>query len=359
MTDRVAIFLDDSELEPREDVGAALVEAAEEAGVSVTVGWDEPGRASIVFAFDEVALARAPSGAFRVAVLPAFDASWRDPAADAVFVSHEAIASRLDARARRRAHVVGPIAPPGFGREASEAGAAELDLAREGPVVVVLPSAVMAMGPTPLLVQLSLVGAPASFLFDVGRDPELAEAVRTFGRGHVGEGSRVGLFASEEQKRLFARADLVVGTGSDVALAAAVGAGAGLVVLEPGGATGALEASGCAVVAKGGSTLAVALDEALARSEALCQRARALEASDGARRALAKARELAVRPAPTRPQGLPTGIEWLPGEGELPGLVAAAELAEPAAPSLASEPEGPSLDERIEAELAALKKRLD
>lgn len=359
MSESVVVLVSETDPEPREDVAAALLAAAAEAELEASVvGPGEPSPpASIALAMDAAALERAPAGAFRVAVLPAFATDWRDPVADAVFVSHEGIASRLSARARRHAHVVGPIAPPGFVPE----GATELERELEGAVVVLLPSAVMAGGPTPVFVQLSLVGAPATFLFDVGRDVELAEALRTFGSGHLGEESRVGLFSSERQRALFARADVVVGEGDDLALAAALGAGSPVVALDPGPGGVALTGTGAAVLAPKAAMLAVALDEALGRHDELAEAARAIDAPGGAARLLEKARALAAGPAEApRPEGLPEGIEWLATEAELGEALR--RSAEGSPPGLAEDPapaaDEPSLDDRIEAELAALKKSL-
>lgn len=358
MTDAIVVLVSETDPEPCDDVAGALMAAAEAAEVQATlVGPGEPSpAAAIAFAMDPASLERAPAGAFRVAVLPAYRTDWLDPVADAVFVAHEAIASRLGARARRHAHVVGPVAAPGFDAEADTTP--EL----EGAVVVVLPSAVMAQGPTPIFVQLSLVGAPATFLFDVGRDVELAEALRTFGSGHLGEESRVGLFPSDRQRALFRRADVVVGTGGDVALTAALAAGTPVVAVEPGLASEALSATGAAVLAPSAAMLSVALDEALGRSDELAEAAAALEAGAAAARLLEKARELAAGTAePPRPEGLPNGIEWLPTEKELGDrLIRTAggdpENADP--PEEPPKPDEPTLDERIEAELEALKKSL-
>lgn len=360
MTDSIVVLVSELDPEPRDDVAAALIAAAEAAEIPATlVGPGETApAATVAFAFDPSSLEHAPAGAFRVAVLPAFATDWREPVADAVLVAHEEVAARLGARARRHAHVVGPIAPPGFVDEAEGEGDGDL----EGAVVVLLPSAVMALGPTPLFVQLSLVGAPASFLFDVGRDVELADALRTFGAGHLGEESRVGLFSSERQQALYRRADVVVGAGYDLALAAALGAGTPVVAVEPERASEALAATGAAVLAPSGAMVSVALDEALGRHDELTEAAVRLEAAGGAARALEQALELAAgKGEPPRAEGLPAGIEWLPTERELgERLIRTAEgTAEPADDSQPPEaPDEPSLEDRIEAELEALKKKL-
>ncbi len=357
MTDAIVVLVSETDPEPCDDVAGALVAAAQAAELEVTlVGPGEPSPpAAIAFAMDAPSLERAPAGAFRVAVLPAYRTDWLEPVADAVFVAHDEIASRLAARARRHAHVVGPIAPPGFTPDTG----VELEL--DGAVVVVLPSAVMAQGPTPIFVQLSLVGAPATFLFDVGRDVELAEALRTFGSGHLGEESRVGLFPSDRQRELFRRADVVVGTGGDIALAAALGAGTPVVAVDPGAASEALTATGAVVLAPSAAMLSVALDEALGRSDELAEAAAALEAPSAAVRLLERARALAAGSGQSpRPEGLPDGIEWLPTEKELGDrLIRTAgghgsDTDEPMKPN----DEEPSLDDKIEAELAALKKSL-
>ena len=355
MTDSIVVLVSERDPEPRDDVAAALVAAAEAAELEVAVvgpGEPSPG-ATVAFAMDPASLARAPAGAFRVALLPAYRSDWLDPSADAVFVAADVIAARLSARARRHACVLGPVAPPGFADEV------EGDAALEGAVVALLPSAVMAQGPTPLFVQLSLVDGPASFLFDVGRDVELAEALRTFGSGHLGEESRVGLFPSELQRALYRRADVVVGAADDLAIVAALAAGTPVVALGPGAAGEALDATGAAVLAPSVPMLSVALDEALGRQATLAAAARALDAAGGATRALAKARGLASGKGRPRPKGLPSAIEWLPTGKELGERLLRAAAGDD--PGRADDSRGlaePSLEDTIEAELAALKKSL-
>lgn len=357
MTDSIVVLVAETDPEPREDVAAALLAAAEAAGIEATLVGPGEGApaATVAFALDPTSLERAPAGAFRVALLPAFATDWHDPQADAVLVAHEEVAARLGARARRHVEVIGPVAPPGFALDGDAT-----DDALVGAVVVLLPSAVMAVGPTPLFVQLSLVGAPASFLFDVGRDVELTDALRTFGTGHLGDESRVGLFSSDRQRALYRRADVVVGAGDVVALAAAFGAGTPVVALDAG-ASEALVATGAAVLAASGSMLSVAIDEALGRHDALAEAAGELEAAAGAERAiergLALANAASAGEAPLA-EGLPKGIEWLPTERELgEQLIRTAEGSGSKPPGEPPADE-PSLEDKIEAELEALKKSL-
>ena len=209
----LVVLSSETEPSPRRAIAPALVAAAQDAGLeAVAVGPGQPvPPATLAIALDERALERAPAGAYRVALPASFDPTWQDPAADAVLVAHRSLADRLAPGARRRAHVVGPVGPALEPLEPDE----ELP----PPVVAIAPDVVLAVGPTPLLVQLSLVSARVTFLFAVGEDVELAEALRTFGAGHVSDGSRAGLFASEDEARVLGRAAVWVGTptGGDLA----------------------------------------------------------------------------------------------------------------------------------------------
>ncbi len=153
---------------------------------------------------------------------------------------------------------------------------------------------------------------------------------------------------------------MVVGGGDDLALAAALGAGTPVVAVDAEEVAEALAATGAAVLAPSGAMVSVALDEALGRQGELAKAAEALDAAGGAERALRQALALAAdRGEEPRAEGLPEGIEWLPTERELgEQLIRTAEGATEPEPSPSGPSDDAALEERIDAELEALKKKL-
>lgn len=268
----------------------------------------------LVYAFDAASLehaarARVPS---RIAVLPRFDTRFGGEldAAHGIAVVHERVRDALPSHLRARAHVVGPLAPPSFAPRADRRAARRAAGLDERPVVLVPAPLLESLGATTLLLQLDLVGAEATYLFDVGMDVEAAEAIRRVVPTHDLDAA---LFAREpESGRHWALADVVLGQARGEEVPLALASGAGLVLLRGGdrSMTDALVAADVAVVAEVPSVLAVAIDEALGRADTLSAAARAMDAAGSAARLLALGDELRARPRTAAlPAGLPRGLE--------------------------------------------------
>jgi len=362
MTDRTARVLDARDERPR--FADALAVAAE-VEVEHPDHLETPlssGDVAICFDPHSLEIART-SEARGVAMLPSFDLRWRagfDAAleeADRVLCAHEALVAALPERARSKARVCGPLAPPGF-VGSKDRGALREELGLHRPTVLVTAVPLMeAVGATPLLMQLGLAKGPLSFLFDVGLDAEVAGGLRALAPQHELDAY---LFAhTDDAARYYQSADLVLTVPRSEAVSMALGVGAGLVLLSGGEEPEVLRAlEPCASDAGAVATLAVALDDGVERRFALRGVAADYDASGNAERALAMALDDEATSAKpdsrsSLPPGLPKGLERV-GEGR-----AASPEAHDEPPSTDDDDDAPSLDDRIEAELAALKKSLE
>lgn len=320
-------------------------------------------RAEVAVVLDPASLevARRASVPKVVVLWPFLSGAWEgELEADLVLVSHEVLvhdAVRAGV-SRRRVVVVGPVAPDGWAAsEDREALLEARELDGERPVVVVRADALDRDDLAPGLVQLSLVSRDAQWLFDVGRDPELARALRR----HVpGYGLDARMFADgEEALACYQAADLVLGRFDGAEAARAFAVGAGLVSMPPRRAQARLahvvETSRLAAIADAAPTLAVTLDAALAPAalETGRQVAEKLDAANGVARVVAEVRALLRGDrGGGLAAGLPQGLERLDD-----GDAAPREHTEPDAPE-PSAPNEDASDESIDAELDALREKL-
>lgn len=346
-------ILDERAGHPDALFSAALAEAAE-------VDARRPEGAAldgveVAYVFDPASLSHAAQAGvpLRIAVLPRFDPRFFGDleAAHAIAVAHERVRDALPSRLHARTHVVGPLAPPSFAPP-TDRRAAKLDAGLDDrPVVLVPATLVEDLGATTLLLQLDLVGARATYLFDVGVDVEAAEAIRRVVPTHDLDAA---LFAREpDAGRHWALADVVLGDARGVEAPLAMASGVGLVLLRSDRLmTEALVSAEVAVAADVPSVLAVAIDDALARAEALGAAARELDAAGSAARLLALGAELRAQPrTQTLPAGLPRGLERIER--------IEARFERSAAGPEAPPPPDPRDDEGdIDRELEALKRRL-
>lgn len=337
MTDPIAIL----QTEP-DAFGARLAEVAD-ATLNELEG-------AIAICFDEESLRRAAEAgiAQRFAIVPGFGRfAGSARLARGCFTAHD----RMSAPDGIAAHAVGPIAPAGFALpEAADARRAEEKL--EGAVIVV-PGALVAEAGMTFLLQLSLVSAPVSWLFDVGHDAELARALRRSVPVHDLDASIFARGDAESGYWPLAHAAIAEAGSIDAVRALAVGAG---LVTMPGSreASRALEASGVSTPCDALGTLAVAVDTALGRADVAAQAARDLDVAGSAQRVVDLARRLAKEPTEAAvPSGLPVGLERLPRDPD-------ASPPEPGKPDASkSKPEKKDdLESQIDAELAALRKKI-
>ena len=337
-------------------LGSALegegAEAVVRTGVYASAPLPPDALAAVALDSDSLEHACQQGAGHCVAVPLAFDARWDDfGSADQVLLAHDRLVAVAVSRGARRSRVVvvGPIAPSGF-EPASDRAAVRAELGIEGswPLVLVPGTLVAAEGPVPLLLQLGLIDEEAHYVFDVGRDAVVADALRDQAPAHDLRAHMVA--TGEAAGRAWQAADLVLGhpLGSEIALALAVGAP---MVLLPGGRQGAaagdaLEASGVALEADALATLAVTLDQALG-ADALAGARQAvvdLHVEGSAERAArVMMREAMARDSRGPKRGLPKGLEALGELGDAPD----------AAPAPDSD-----LEARIDAELLELKSRL-
>ncbi len=368
---RLQIVVLDARPGPPDGVTEAIATAlANEPGINTARASEAPAvaaaseaharlhQADAAVALDSASLERARDAGIPLCgvVFPAFDLAWAEDLgrADLILVAHPSLADALVARGVSRAalEVVGPVAPAGWTPASDRLVVrAEVGLPHSGLVVVVPAAVIDEEGPTSLLVQLGLVGG-ATFLFDVGQDIETAETLRRVAPAHGISGY---LFAqSSETPRYWQAADMAIARsrGGEISRALAVGAP---VLLLPSGRTdevaaASLAATGAAVRAESMATLAVSLEQALEPSALHAARAAvsALDAPGTAERIAHVVRqgwEQRRDAGQLLPRGLPSGLEKLPDR----------PLARPSTHPGA---DGRDLDERIEAELKALKKKI-
>ncbi len=314
--------------------------------------------ARLAVALDARSVARArEAGVARVALfVPRFaldDDGARD--ADLVLVTNEALVDEARQRGIPVARVrdVGPVAPDGWSPVEDRAALrASLGPRADAPWIVVRADA-LEDDPAAALVQLSLVGADAVFLFDVGHDPALARALR---RRVPAYGLDALMFADAEALRCYRAADAVLGRidGPEAIRAIAVGAAfAGMPAkTDQLRVAHALETAGLVDVADALATLAVTLDRVLSVEalEAARSTAARHDAGHGAHRVADAIRQLARGEiATTSPSGLPTGLERL-SEPDQSGP----REEEPQPPPKKAD----QMDQRVDAELAALRRKL-
>lgn len=296
-----------------------------------------------------------------VALWSRLDADWDGELdADLVLVCHDALvddAVRLGVP-RKRVVPVGPVAPDGWSPADDRAALREArELPKETPIVVVRAEALARDDLAPALVQLSLVSREVLWLFDVGRDPELARSLRR----HVpGYGLDAIMFADgDEALPAYQLADLVLGSFDGPEAIRAFAVGAGLVSVPPRRdrlrLAHAVETAELAEVADAGPTLAVTLEAALAPTamEAARQASERLDAVNGVARVVAEVRALmrGERGGRGLPVGLPQGLERLSDAEEAPSRERPA--SEPPEPG-----SGGDLDEAVDEELERLREKL-
>jgi len=268
-----------------------------------------------------------------------------------VVVPHRRLGDELERRGMPRSRIVElPFWPPkGFVRD-PDAAARRKGLGLASRVVVVSGRLVEEVGAS-LLIQLALV-ADTSFLVDVAMDPELARALR---RSLPAYELDAWLFAGGDDAATYWQlADIVLAAPESDELARALGVGAGLCLL--GSARGVNELVEAARLARCATVTTLAVDlETLLLPEGLKASRLEVEAltggsAEGFWGAVGELVE-AVRTEPAA--GLPDGLERiLPFSGEIVESTPRPDIAP-------KSPPGPSdLDDRINDELAALKRSL-
>ncbi len=309
---------------------------------------------------DPGSLARAEEAgvALCAVVFPGFDLGWGGDLGDAdlVIVPHERLVAEAVRRGapRGRVEVAGPVAPKGY-VQAEDRGALrdELGLPADAPLVLVPAAILEEHGAEAVMVQLALADESTGYLFDVGLDAEAAETIRRLSPVH---GLSAWMFSEEPGSvRHWQAVDAVIARARGYEVARALAVGAPLVILPPGRsdrlAAETLEAIGVGSDAEVLATLAVAIDRTVG-AEALADAREAIGALDipySAGRVSDRVRAAwnARRAAPEeRPRGLPHGLEALPKD------------------DVHKAPAGPSsrldaLEDRIERELAELKRKLE
>lgn len=338
-------------------LGAALGEAV--------LGGDERSavleEADAVLALDAAALtaARTARVRVRIAVTRGLAARFDGSLADATHVAlpHAAAKARAGAHA---ALIVGLLSAeesaPQQTPEARSAARLAAGIDAESRVVVVDANELIDVGLRDLLIQLALAEPSPAVLFDVGDDVALATALRAELPGHALDAF---VFAGVDRTAQLPLADLALGRASGALVERAVLAG--LSVLPFPREDGADELALAVLLACGASSpprtmavLSVALDAALRTP----QHIRELDAASAAARLVDAAREAVVDVRAgrgPRAVGLPVGLERIGSRDDAPRAQAAAgePPRDPGPPR-----EEPDLDARLDAELAALKKRL-
>ena len=308
--------------------------------------------------------------------------------ADQVFVAQDALvpAAVRNGAPRDRIEVVGCIAPIGFAPvDDRDRACRVIDPALgDSRRLLITREALEVFGLETLLLQLSLVsgsagtdgaGAPrtpdrrrtpserpgsvekVSFLFEVGTDVALADALRQLIPVH---GLRAFMFGSaatgDDQglRRYLPLADRVIVVPESPKVLAALAAGAPLLCVDrrpPDAAVDGLESLGVADSVGSTATMAVAIEESLTPASLASARAQveALDLAGGAARVAAAVREVWRRRRRARlhrPSGLPSGLERLFTEGAVPG-------------PRPVDADDDRLAGAVERELAALKAKLD
>jgi hypothetical protein len=291
-------------------------------------------------------------------VFPGFDLAWGGDLADAdlVIVPHERLVSDAVRRGapRGRVEVAGPIAPKGYAAPEDRAALREeLELPADAPLVLVPAAILEEHGAENVMVQLALANDRTGYLFDVGLDAEAAEAIRRLAPVH---GLTAWMFSEEPGSEQYWQAvDAVVARARGYEVARALAVGAPVVLLPPGRsdrlAAETLEAIGVGSDAEVLATLAVSIDRTV-EDKALAEAREAIGALDipyAAGRVSDRVRAAwnAQRVAgDDRPRGLPHGLEALPKDD--------VEAPSPRRPSRLD-----ALEDRIERELAEIKRKLE
>lgn len=320
--------------------------------------------ADAVLALDAAGLVRARAAAVpvRVAVTRGLAARFDGGLEDATHVSipHAAARSRAG---QKPVLVVGLAsaeqpAVPGPSAEGRAAARQSAGLDAGARVVVADAAELREVGLRSVLLQLALAEPAPAILFDVRDDVALADALRAELPGYALDAF---VFAGLEREALLPLADLALGRASGAHLERALVAGLPVLPLpaEDAGdelALAVLAACGGAPAPRSLAVLSVALDAELGRApRALAE----LDVSGVAERLVRATRDAvtAVREGRgPRAVGLPIGLERV-GSREQTATPAGASPPEVAPPG-GPERDASDLDARIDAELAALKKRL-
>jgi hypothetical protein len=319
------------------------------------LGADESDRAlagaDAALALDAAALAeaRAAGVGVRVAVTRGLAARFSGGFEDATHVAIPHAAAGVSA-GHRASLVVGLLSAEAAGAigDANRAGRAAArsaaGLAADARIVVVDAAELRDAGLRGVLIQLALAEPPPAVFFDVGEDVALADALRDELPGHALDAF---LFAGADRAAQLPLADLALGRASGAHLERAVVAGLPVLPLPAGDgadelALGVLAASGGLRPPRTLVVLSVALDAALtAATPPVCE----LDASGAVERLFRATREAvtALRAGRgPRAIGLPVGLERVASRDDVSPPV----------------PVPGDADARLDAELAALKRRL-
>jgi len=331
-------------------------------------GADEPGAdergadapdaalalADAVLALDAAALtaARAAGVRVRIAVTRGLAARFDGSLADATHVALPHVSSKSRAGAHA-ALFVGLLSAEEHAPQAADArSAARLaaGIDAESRVVVVDAHELRDVGLRDLLIQLALAEPSPAVLFDVGAEVALATALRAELPGHALDAF---LFAGVDRTAQLPLADLAIGRASGALVERAFLAELPVLPFPREDsaddlALGVLLACGAAPPPRTMAVLSVALDAALRAP----LRVRELDAAGTPARLVEAARDAVAEVRAgrgPRAVGLPFGLERIGSRDDAPR--ASATPGDP--PRDASD-----LDARIDAELAALKKRL-
>ena len=376
--------------DPERPVPQAQTLAAHDAAAASLVSSDAlegSVDADLLVVLDPSQLARATAtGVDVIAVAPRFDLPFSELSRVAAVV---VASDRAAAEARRRGappdavHLVGPLSPDAppedsgpedagpedSGPEAATTqngpadGVAEPErevAAHAGRTVIVSKRLLDDHGANAVLVQLGLVSGDVQFLFDVDLDAKVAAQLRELVPVYA---LRAAMFArTADASRYWGLGQLaLVAPDTDDAVRAVRARLACVAVLD--GARGALaaealEAAGIARSVGALATLAVEIDGALAERRLKDAQAAAarIDVAGAPARVFSVANEVwnaALARRRSVPDGLPRTIEIL-SRGDTPADV------EPSGPETrpGSRADGDDLDDRIERELAELKKRL-
>jgi len=351
---RAAFAAPDEEPDDDESTGALALPVSDDAGPMLA-----GARVAIVLDPESRERAREASVPRTVALLPTFDTRWdAELDVDLVLVAHEGMRADALRAGASAVTAVGPVAPAGWAPAEDRAALkAELGPRSDVPWVVVRAAALDLDDLAPSLVQLSLVGVDAVWLFDVGLDPDAARRLR----GRVpGYGLDSYVFSDPDALSAYQAADVVFGRLDGPELVRAFSVGASVVTPRPRAGQLAIahviETDGIADVADAAATLSVTFDHALAPTTLEAARARvaALDAAGGAARVVEAVAALdRPKDADALPAGLPRGLERLSDpEDAIEGFPVGGGDERPA-PSGDDE-----LDKKVDEELAALREKL-
>ena len=324
-------------------------------------------RADAVLALDAGALVAAKLAGIRVRIAVTrglaarFDGDLED--ATHVAIPH---AAAMERAGRKAALIVGLASTAHTAALVSEARSPEARAAArqaagftpEARVVLVDAAELVEIGLRSVLLQLALTEPLPVVFFDVGEDVALVSALRAELPGH---GLDAFVFAGAERAIQLPLADLVLGRASGALVESALAAGLSVLPLPredaaDGTALAVLAAWGVPPPPRSLAVLSVALDASLSGAVAVAPSVAgaALDAAGMASRLVDAARNAVIETRAgrgPRPLGLPLGLERISSRDDT-----IAPKSAPIDPS--SGPDASDPDARIDAELAALKKRL-